>query len=38
VFAAMYWPLIVGFVLFVLLTILIGWIMDAPRRRGENRH
>jgi hypothetical protein len=38
VFAAMYWPLIGGFVALVLVTILIGWIMDAPRRRGADRH
>jgi len=34
----MYWPLIIGFVCFVLVTILIGWIVDAPRRRGTDRH
>lgn len=35
----MYWPLIGGFIAFVLLTILIGWIMDAPNRRGDaDRH
>jgi uncharacterized integral membrane protein len=38
VFAAVYWPLIIGFVGFVLVTILIGWIVDAPRRRGTDRH
>jgi hypothetical protein len=38
VFAAVYWPLIIGFVCFVLVTILIGWIVDAPRRRGTDRH
>jgi F0F1-type ATP synthase assembly protein I len=35
----MYWPLIAGFVAFVLVTILIGWFVDAPRRRGDaGRH
>jgi hypothetical protein len=29
----MYWPLIGGFVAFVLLAILLGWIMDPSRRR-----
>jgi uncharacterized integral membrane protein len=37
VFAPMYWPLIVGFVAFVLVTILIGWVVDAPRRRDAGR-
>jgi hypothetical protein len=29
----MYWPLIGGFIAFVLFAVLMGWIMDAPRRR-----
>jgi hypothetical protein len=29
----MFWPLIVGFIAFVVLTLLIGWIMDPARRR-----
>jgi len=33
----MYWPLIGGFVAFLVLLVLIGWIMDAPRRRGAGR-
>lgn len=28
----MYWPLIGGFIAVVLITILIGWIMDSSRR------
>jgi hypothetical protein len=32
----MYWPLIGGFIAVVLLTILIGWIMD-PSRRGDDQ-
>jgi len=31
----MYWPLIGGFIAFLLVAVLLGWIMDAPRRRGE---
>jgi hypothetical protein len=31
-----FWPLIVGFVIFVLLTVLIGWILDPTRR--DNGH
>jgi hypothetical protein len=30
----MYWPLIGGFVAFVLFAILMGWLMD-PSRRGD---
>jgi hypothetical protein len=32
----MYWPLIAGFVAFLLLAVLLGWIMDSsPRTRRE---
>jgi hypothetical protein len=30
----MFWPLIGGFIAFVLLTILIGWLVDPARRRA----
>jgi hypothetical protein len=33
----MYWPLIGGFIAFVLLTILIGWVVE-PRRRDARRN
>jgi hypothetical protein len=33
----MYWPLIGGFVAFVLLAIVMGWILD-PSRHGDDRH
>lgn len=37
-FPAMYWPLIGGFIAFVLVLVLMGWIMDSSRRRdGEHR-
>jgi hypothetical protein len=29
----MFWPLIGGFIAIVVLTILIGWILDPARRR-----
>jgi hypothetical protein len=29
-FRGMYWPLIVGFIAFVLLLVLIGWAVDRP--------
>ena len=29
----MFWPLIGGFIAVVLLTILIGWILDRSQRR-----
>jgi hypothetical protein len=28
----MYWPLIGGFIAFVLFSIFMGWVMDVPRR------
>jgi hypothetical protein len=34
----MYWPLIAGFVGVVLVTLLMGWIMDVPRRDDADRH
>jgi hypothetical protein len=36
----MFWPLIGGFVAFVLLSILVGWVVDPGRRRdsGPDRH
>jgi hypothetical protein len=32
----MFWPLIGGFVAFILLAVLMGWIMD-PSRHGVDR-
>jgi hypothetical protein len=29
----MFWPLIGGFIAFVLVAIILGWIMDPTRRR-----
>jgi F0F1-type ATP synthase assembly protein I len=34
----MYWPLIAGFIAVVLLTLLIGWLVDSSRQRNANRH
>ena len=34
---AMFWPLIGGFVAFVLVAVLLGWIMD-PARRADREH
>jgi hypothetical protein len=31
----MYWPLIGGFIAFVLLAVLLGWILDPDRHRGD---
>jgi len=38
VFRAMYWPLIGGFIGVVLVTLLLGWIMDVPRRDDADHH
>ena len=32
----MFWPLIGGFIAFVLLAVLLGWIMDTSRRDGAD--
>ncbi len=39
IFKAMYWPLVGGFVAFVVIALLLGWILDPDRRRdvGERR-
>jgi hypothetical protein len=34
----MYWPLIGGFIAVVLLTLLIGWWVDASRQDDSDRH
>jgi hypothetical protein len=34
----MYWPLIGGFIAVLLITLLLGWIMDVPRRDDADRH
>jgi uncharacterized integral membrane protein len=34
----MFWPLIVGFVGFVLVAVLMGWIMDPSRRHDTEEH
>lgn len=37
--SAMFWPLAGGFIAFVLLSLLLGWVMDASRSDGESdRH
>jgi hypothetical protein len=33
----MYWPLIGGFIAFVLVAVLLGWILDPDRRARDNR-
>jgi hypothetical protein len=38
-----YWPLIGGFIAFVLLAVFLGWLMDTSRhgdagRDGHDRH
>jgi hypothetical protein len=37
-FVHMYWPLIGGFIAFVLLAVLIGWILDNSQRRDTDGH
>jgi hypothetical protein len=33
-FPAMFWPLIGGFIVFVLIAVFLGWVLD-PSRRGD---
>jgi hypothetical protein len=37
-FTAMFWPLIGGFVAFILVAIFMGWVTDASRRGGGTDH
>jgi hypothetical protein len=32
-----FWPLIGGFIAFVLIAVLMGWVTDASRHRDANR-
>jgi hypothetical protein len=34
----MYWPLIGGFVAFVLLAVFLGWVMDRGGDAGHDGH
>jgi hypothetical protein len=34
----MYWPLIGGFIAVVIITLLIGWVLDVSRRNHPDRH
>jgi hypothetical protein len=34
----MYWPLIGGFIAVILLTLLIGWLIDISRQNDADRH
>jgi hypothetical protein len=35
-FLVMYWPLIGGFIAFVLFAVLMGWILDPSRHRDRH--
>lgn len=37
-FIPMYWPLIGGFIAFVLLAVLMGWVMDSSRHGNRDGH
>jgi hypothetical protein len=34
----MFWPLIAGFIAFVLLAIILGWLLDPSRRHDAGQH
>ena len=36
-FRAMFWPLIGGFIAFVLIAVILGWILDSSRQDGAGR-
>jgi hypothetical protein len=35
---AMFWPLIGGFIAFILLAIFMGWVMDPSRHGDRDGH
>lgn len=37
-FTPMYWPLLGGFVAFVLFALLMGWVTDRTRRGDTDRN
>jgi hypothetical protein len=32
----MFWPLIGGFIAFVLIAVILGWVLDTSRRDGTD--
>jgi hypothetical protein len=34
----MYWPLLGGFIAFVVIALILGWILDPSRRGDTNNH
>ena len=34
----MFWPLIGGFIVFILIAIFMGWLMDSSRHGDHNGH
>jgi hypothetical protein len=34
----MFWPLLGGFIAFVLIAVLLGWILDPDRRGNTDKH
>ena len=37
-FRLMFWPLAGGFIAFILVAVLLGWILDPSRRRDADGH
>jgi hypothetical protein len=37
-FPTMYWPLVGGFIAFLLIALFLGWILDPERRRDQDGH
>ena len=34
----MYWPLLGGFIAFILIAVLLGWITDRAKRSDVDQH
>jgi hypothetical protein len=34
----MFWPLIGGFIAFVLLAVILGWVLDPARNHDADEH
>jgi F0F1-type ATP synthase assembly protein I len=37
-FRAMFWPLAIGFIAFILVAVFLGWLLDPSRNGDAGKH